>query len=231
MAVGLVVGAAAVTVGLLVAGRGSDGDGGGPGGPNGPQASREAAEAFLAAYERSRTGTYVAELVFTRTVPGRSGSLSYTQRLVQRPPDDRLLVGGGSAEGRRGGRVLRCATAPDGSASCTEGPPAGSYEEDVAGELGTLRDLVSGDRPVYEVAELGSDCFQLALAVAMPAPPYGERATFCFDEATGAVRRREVVRPEATDVVEATAIRREVTDADLEVGPEDLGSLPAAGSD
>jgi hypothetical protein len=175
---------------------------------------------FLAAYERSRTATFVVEQTFTRTAPdGRS--ISYGRRLVQRPPDDRLLVGGGNAEGRIDGRVVRCSTAPDGSSSCQQGPPAGPYDDEVAAELAELRRYVS---ELYYLAPGDPGCWVLDLVEAYPSPPYGEEATFCFDPATGAPTRLEVVRPEATDVTEAVEIRATVTGADLD--PGDLGDLP-----
>ena len=180
--------------------------------------------AFLAAYERSRTATYVVEQTFTRTAPdGRS--LTYERRLVQRPPDDRLLVGGGSAEGRLDGRVVRCTTSPDGTSGCTQGPPARPYDEDVVGEVAELRQLVEGGDPLYEVAD-GDDegCWTLTLVEAYPSPPYGEEAGFCFDVDTGAPVRLEVRRQEAVDLAVTVEVRRTVTDADLQ--PGDLGDLP-----
>ena len=176
---------------------------------------------FVAAYERSRTATFVVEQVFTRTAPdGRS--LTYERRLVQRPPDDRLLVGGGNAEGRIGGRVVRCSTSPDGAADCHQGPPAAPYDDEVAAEVDELRRLVS---QLYYLAPADPGCWTLTLVEEYPSPPYGEEATFCFDGATGAPTRLEIVRPEATDVTEAVEIRSTVSTADLD--PGDLGDLPA----
>jgi hypothetical protein len=185
----------------------------------------DARTAFLDAYERSRTSTFVVEQVFTRSVDG-SPVLTYEQRLVQRPPDDRLVVGGGSAEGRVGGRVLRCATSPAGQPRCFEGEAAGPYAEKVDAEVGALRELVSGDDPVYAVTEDDAGCFVLDLQVVLPSPPYGELARFCFDAVTGAPTRFEVHRPRAVDVVEATAVRGTVEDADLR--HDELGELPAS---
>ena len=175
---------------------------------------------FLGAYERSRSSTFVVEQVFTRTAPdGRS--IRYDRRLVQRPPDDRLVVGGGNAEGRLGGRVLRCSTTPQGSSECQQGPPASPYDEEVAAEVAELRRYVT---ELYFLAPGDPGCWVLVLVEEYPSPPYGEEATFCFDRATGAPTRVEIVRPEATDVTEAVEIRRVVTAGDLE--PGDLGDLP-----
>jgi hypothetical protein len=185
------------------------------------EAPRDPVAAFLEAYERSRTATFVVEQRFTRTVPGR-GELAYERRLVQRPPDDRLLVGGGSAEGRLDGRVVRCSTEPSGTSGCVEGPPAGSYQEEVAAEVAELEHLVGGANPPYRVEAGEPGCFALRLRLAILTPPYGDLAGFCFDGATGAPTRFEVHRSEAVDLVEALAIRAEVGAADLRIG--DLGS-------
>jgi hypothetical protein len=186
----------------------------------------DAADALVAAFERSRTATFVVEQTFTRTAPG-GASISYGRRLVQRPPEDRFLVGGGTGEGRLGGRVLRCATlvGRDGGGSCTRGPEAGPYAAEVAAEVAALRALLEGAPPPYEVEALEDPgCFGLTITAPVPSAPYGDEAVFCFDAATGAPTRVEVHRPEAVDVVEAVEIRAEVTDADLD--PGDLGDLP-----
>lgn len=192
-------------------------------GDDGGSTPSDAVDEFLDAYERSRTETFVVEQRFTRTTPGGQ-QLSFDRRLVQQPPDDRLVVGGGAAEGRLDGRVVRCSTAPDGTSRCDEGPPAGPYDEEVEAELAELQQLVVGESPVYVVERGEPGCYALRLRVVIPSPPYGELAGFCFDEATGAPTRVEVRREEATDVTEAVDIRTQVTEADLR--PGDLGDLP-----
>lgn len=190
---------------------------------SGPAPCADPVAEFLAAYERSRTSTFVVEQTFTRTAPdGRA--ITYGRRLAQRPPDDRLLVGGGNAEGRIDGRVVRCATQPDGTADCQEGPPAGPYADEVAGELADLAELVDGPQALYDLTAGPDGCWTLQLRVDYPSPPYGDEAGFCFDAATGAPLRLEVRRPEAVDVVETVELRAEVTAADLQ--PGDLGDLP-----
>lgn len=209
--------ASAVSVALLLLmARDDDGSGDTDGDP---------VAAFLAAYERSRTATFVVEQRFTRTTPD-GGELVREQRLVQRPPDDRMLIGGGNAEGRLGGRVVRCSTAPDGTSGCIEGPPARPYDEEVAAEVAALRQLVDGDRPVYEVVAGAPGCWSLHLRLAVLSPPYGETAGFCFDPETGAPSRLEIRKEEAIDVIDAIRIKAEVTAADLR--PEDLGELPGS---
>ncbi len=214
-----VVLAAALVTGALVAvlpDEDAEGDAG--------DTREEVAAGFVAAYDRSRTATFAADQTFTRTPPEGGEGLAYDRRLVQRPPDDRLLVGGGAAEGRVDGRVVRCSTGPDGTSRCDEGPLAPGWDDEVAAEVEDLRALVEGDRPVYEVRPGEPGCWSLHLRLDVPSPPYGTFAGFCFDAATGAPTRFEVRRPEATDLVVTTSIRTEVTASDLR--PGDLGDLP-----
>lgn len=170
---------------------------------------------FVAAYERSRTAELLVDAVFTRTFnDGRQ--LSYETRLVQRPPEDALVVGAGSVAGRLGGRIIRCnATGTDTPLDCIQGGDAPPYAEVVAREVGDLEVLLE---TVYEVAQDEQGCWILTLVAVLPAtPPYGGAARFCFDEASGALAHLEVRRPEAVEVTEAVSIRTEVTAADLRV--------------
>ena len=170
---------------------------------------------FVAAYERSRTAELVVEAAFTRTFnDGRE--LAYETLLVQRPPDDVLVVGAGSASGRLRGRIVRCnATAADAPAACIEAGEAPDYAEVVAQEVEALELLVA---EAYEVAQDDAGCWILTLVAPVATPPYGGAARFCFDEASGALTHLEVRRPEAVEVTEAISVRTEVTDADLRVG-------------
>jgi hypothetical protein len=182
---------------------------------------------FLAAYERSRTVEAVVESTFIRTFPdGRE--LSYTQRLVQRPPDDRLVIGAGSAAGRIDGRVVRCSADEEGGPpSCLQGAEATPYDEEVAGEVRAMASLVDRDTGVYELTDAGGGCFALELTAEVLSPPYGTSASFCFDATTGVLAAVEVVRDEATDRTEVDRIRTEVTDADLRA--TDIGEPVATG--
>lgn len=189
-----------------------------------PPTDPEAVTGFLAAYERSRTGTFVVEQRFTRTVADTGDSFTVDTRLVQRPPGDRLVMGLGSVSGRVDGRVVRCASEPSGTTRCTTGEPARPYDEEVAAELEALEPYVAAARPLYRVEQASADCFRLVLVLDLPTPPYGVEAMFCFDADTGAPTRLEVRRPESVDLTEAVSIRTEVTPADLRL--DDLGELP-----
>lgn len=203
---GPVLAAVAVTVGLVLALPDDDR-------PAAPVPADPAG--FVAAYERSRTAELLLESTFTRTFnDGRE--LAYETHLVQRPPDDVLVVGAGSASGRLSGRIVRCnAAATDAPAACVDGGPAPPYAEVVGQEVDAMEALVAD---AYEVDRDDAGCWVLTLVAALPTPPYGGAARFCFDDATGALARLEVRRPEGVEVTEVLSIRTDVTDADLRVG-------------
>jgi hypothetical protein len=185
-----------------------------------------AATAFLSTWRASRTGTFVVDSDFTRTLPDGNKLVS-TSRLVQRPPDDRLVVGMGSVAGRLGGKIVRCAAAPDGSSKCLTGADADVYASEVDGELAGLERYVRGDRPLYRVIQFDDPqgrCFRLDLAIDLPSPPYGDHALFCFDRGSLAPSLTVIERHEATDRTQATAIRTTVTDDDVRVNV-DPGAL------
>ena len=186
-----------------------------------PVAGQEAVDEFLAAYERSWMVEAVVVSETRRTMPdGRE--LAYEQRLVQRPPDDRLVIGAGSAVGRIDGRALRCSSATGPVPQCVNGEePTQDYEEYVDEQLAALADQVEPGVGMYEVTRTGDGCFRLELRLRTFTPPYGIESTFCFDEELGVLRDVEVVRPEATDRTTAIEVRTTVTEADLRAA--DLG--------
>ena len=98
-------------------------------------------------------------------------------------------------------------------------------------EVKGLEAYVTGDRPLYEVVDFGSGfgaagahCYRLDLAVALPAPPYGDHALFCFDSASAASVLTEITRPEAVDQTIAREIRTQVGPDDLRI-PDDRGAV------
>ncbi len=168
---------------------------------------------LLDAWTAKLSGTYTVELHVSRQQPG-GGSFDVDEVLVQRPPD-RLLSGLGTVNGRFEGRLVRCRTSTEGVESCAPTASARSYAADVAAELDTLRSYVEGPRPLYRTVGYGRGCFGLELALALPAPPYGQEALFCFDEVTGAPRLTVIRRDGLIERVEATRISTEVTFGDL----------------
>lgn len=192
-----------------------------------PVEGQPAVDGFLAAYERSLLVEAVVVSETRRTMAdGRE--LAYEQRLVQRPPDDRLVVGVGSASGRIDGRTVRCTSVAGSSVPrCVTGDAAAPYDEYVQDQLDAFARLLEPEVGAYEVATLGDGCFHLRLRLRVFTPPYGIESRFCFDEAVGVLRDVEVVRPEATDRTTALEVRTTVTAADLRVA--DIGDPLATG--
>lgn len=179
-----------------------------------------AAEAFIDAWERSRTATFVRTGTFERRSEVTGSSISSEDVLAQRPPQ-RLHRQLGGVSGRDDRRLLVCPSAPTGStaADCTLGEPSGpSYEEDVANEVTALHTLVAGEAPVYAVGA-GSEpgCFDLVQLRVEPRAPFGREARFCFDEATGApTNSRVAYEGGIVEVVVVTDLRAQVGDEDLD---------------
>lgn len=182
--------------------------------------SSDPAEAFAAAWERSRTATFVAEGTYERRSEVTGAELSSEDLLVQRPPD-RLHRQLGGVEGRRDDRLLLCPAPPAGDDAvqpCRLGPPGGqTYDDAVAEEVAGVRSLTMGPDALYAVDETADGCFELDLERPDPRAPFGIDAAFCFDPATGAPRSSRVVHEGGiVEVVVVTAIRTDVRDADLE---------------
>ena len=178
-----------------------------------------AARRFLDTWRESRNATFVVDSDFTRTLPGGQ-QLKDKTRIVQRPPGDRLTSGFGSASGRLGGHIYRCAPTSDATSTCLQSTLAPAYASEVDGEIATLAGYVQGDRPLYRVTafvDQPGPCFRLDLAIELPSPPYGRHALFCFDRQTLAPNLTVIERDEATDRTQATSIRGTVTDTDLQV--------------
>jgi hypothetical protein len=187
--------------------------------PAGSVRGPAAADAFLATWRQSRSATFVVDSAFTRTLPD-GNRLEQTVHVVQRPPGDRLTIGFGSIEGRLGGKIVRCASAPDGTSRCVTGADAVAYDSEVDAEVSGLERYLRGDRPLYTVIEFSDApgrCFRLDLALALPSPPYGNHALFCFDEATLAPSLTVIERDEATDRTQATAIRTVIAASELDL--------------
>lgn len=162
----------------------------------------DAATAFLEAWSRYRHATYTATMEFERRA-GTNQTLRATSTYTQQPPrrivrqSDSLLLTAGAAS-------VTCNTI-SGTTTCAPGP-ATDYDAEVDKELDIWRTAVLAQIPYYRVSTPDTGCFQLDLVVAIPDPPYGTVARFCFDAATGALLRRQIVRDGATDTEEATSV-------------------------
>jgi len=214
----LVAGALLVVVVLAavaVAVTAADGDApsGGGGGPTVPPVDDAAADAFVDAWRRSLTGTFVVVSAFERETRA-GGTFSSETVTAQRPPD-RVVTGAGSVDARIDGRLVACASDPDGVLRCRDGGPAPPYEALVEGRIGRIAELVQGEQPLYAVDAPGDGCFRLRLRASLPAPPYGLLARFCFDGRTGAPTSSEIRREDSVDRTTVTRLSEEVSEEDL----------------
>ncbi len=192
-----------------------------------------AVDAFVAAYTRNVDATFLVDGELTRTLDdGRTLTSAYL--IVQRPPDH-LQRSFGSTTGEVGGRSVNCSTPAGGTYTCGTAGTAEPWEAQRRRTLDALGAYVRGDDPVYEVTgEEG--CFVLVRRRTEPDASFGQRARLCFDDTVGALRRLEVHHDGgATDVMLATRITAEVTDADFDLDadptydpqvPADTGTVP-----
>lgn len=181
-------------------------------GPGDLDESPEAADAFVEAWERSRTSTYLSGSLLRRTI---SSSMTMELPIVvaQRPPD-RVVSTGGSVQSDVGGENTVCDEQLDGIVRCGSGGSADDHDERVEAEIETLRSYFDTDTPVYRVSQSGM-CFDLRLTAALQAPPYGQNARFCFDDVSGAPTLQRVERAEGTDEVTLVTVRTDVSDDDI----------------
>ena len=174
--------------------------------------SPEAAEAFVDAWERSRTATYLSGSWLRREL-STAATMELPVVVAQRPPD-RVVSTGGSVQSDVDGDNTVCDEQIDGLVQCSPGGSTADYDAQVASEVETLRSYFEGETPVYRVARSGS-CFDLRLTAAIQAPPYGQSARFCFDQVSGAPTLQRIERVEGTDEVTLVSVRTDVTDEDL----------------
>lgn len=178
----------------------------------------EAAERFLAAWSASLEGTYVTVGRFER-VRDDDRVLEGSMYLAQRPPD-RVEAAFGSLDAVLAGHRVACAEDDAQQVRCRTADAARGADADARSELDRLRGLVTEtDAEVvapYRVSDVGGGCFVLTLRFGLPAAPYGDRARFCFDSASGARVRSEVQREGGVvDRFTVDQLAVEVTDADL----------------
>ena len=180
-----------------------------------------AADAFLVAAVRGIDATYRLDGEFTRT-RSDGAELASGLLIVQRPPD-RLQRLAGSTTGVVAGRSVNCGVQIDGGRyDCAEGTEVAPWDQRREEQVEALRQYVLGDEPVYAVVDEGNGCFELLQRRFDVEATYGPRAEICFDPATGAQRRLEVVREGGSiDVLEGTVISGQVDDGDFDLSADD----------
>lgn len=205
------------------------GDGGG-GDPSKPHGSRptvsssipepELRARLLAAYERSRRATWLVSFDFRRRLVN-GGRLDLEVVELNRPPDH-LVAGLGGLSGSVAGRRVVCDQV-EGRELCAPEGPAISFEDELAGLISELSDVLQPPAKWYaveagggrEIAGEQARCYVLRRIVAVPSPPYGERAEYCY-AADGVPLLTRIERREGTDERVATEVSRQVTQGDVD---------------
>jgi hypothetical protein len=179
-----------------------------------PPEHRVNAVKFLEAWQRFRTGTFVVNLRFERTVTGKDVPLVSDGILVQQPPR-RVLRAFGNESSVAGVDAQTCELGTEETSLCAPSHQTEPYDVQVARELSIFSNYFSGETPLYRVEAANANCFRLHLYRAMPLPPYGDAAQFCFDSATGAMTLFETTSSDGADRTIAQHIRPVVTEADF----------------
>jgi hypothetical protein len=112
---------------------------------------------------------------------------------------------------------VNCSTPPGGAYTCATSGDAVPWEQQRATTLAAIDSYVRGDDPVYSVHTDDEGCFVLVRRRTELDATYGRGARLCFDPRTHALRRLEVQREGATDVLLAVRIDDQVTGADFDL--------------
>ncbi|MCC5953877.1 MAG: hypothetical protein JJU45_17420 [Acidimicrobiia bacterium] len=175
----------------------------------------DAEEAFIEAWQRHRSGTFVVESDWRRTIVATGATLESASKLVQEPPN-RIVRQFGAVRGRLDGRPVRCSTGPGGRYECFDStrrvPP---YADDVAGEIEELQTMFTAGARTHRVHQRHDGCFVLTHVAGRADPPYGREGVLCFDDETGALTsvRRDYGR--IVEESQALTVRPSVTQADF----------------
>lgn len=175
---------------------------------------------FVSAWRRWRELDVVVRSAFARERP--DGERLESDMVVVQLGGDRVVSRLGGAEGYVDGDRVRCVPESDGSTRCDRTPSDRSAAERLAAELETWAEYLSGVPPYYRILRTDDGCFELVLTRALPAADFGNVATFCFDEASGALARTHIVY--ANGLIETT----EAALIDLDVDPGLLAELQQA---
>ncbi|GAC1355170.1 MAG: hypothetical protein NVSMB4_16440 [Acidimicrobiales bacterium] len=184
-------------------------------------ANPKAAADFLIAWQAHLLASWSVNQVEERTTTS-GGTLRFTLHEAQRPPD-RVRLGGGATEARRGFTLVACAVPPRGDHPvCRQAPTRRTWREDVERDMSALRALVEGPGAVYGVRSPSSGCWDLILRRPEETVPVvlGRGSQYCLDPATGAVLSSRVQRIGAVDRVTTVARHAPATDADLALPPD-----------
>jgi hypothetical protein len=177
--------------------------------------SEEAAREFVEDWRRMREGTWTIDSTYVRVAEDGRTSRSEIHE-AQRPPD-RIRTISGTTSIERPGKLIVCAPdTGDAKGSCRTQETSETYEQGVAEEVGGVEQLVTGPASTYGVSKTSRHCYALQAVTTGGISNWGERAAFCFDDETGALKSTEVVRGGVTDSITATSISGDVKDSEFD---------------
>ena len=171
-------------------------------------------ELFLAAYERSLTGTYIVSGTQTVSLDGVQIGVS-TFKHVRR--GDQSLEQEGAAVLMVDGAVQRVCDQPilATETTCQADQPAPTTAQRVDLFRRNLEPQGAQARADYEVYAGKPGCWQTIGTRPMPNSPWGQTTLWCFDQATGALVLRETTTGTEQIRLEATTIVAAVRDGDF----------------
>jgi hypothetical protein len=177
--------------------------------------SEEAAQEFVDDWRRMREGTWTTDATYVRvSADGRSSRSEIHE--AQRPPD-RIRTVSGSTSIERPGKIIVCA--PDtgeAKGDCRTQETTRTYQDGVNEEVSGVEELVLGPASTYGVSKSSRHCYALQAVSSSAVSSWGERAAFCFDDKTGALKSTEVVRGGVTDSITVTSVRSDVQDSEFD---------------
>ncbi len=184
---------------------------------------------FVNAMSRMRGGTWKATGVFVRD--SGDGSVLTFPMSEARQGDDRRYVVGNTIYVQHGENDWQCTTrAPDGltdgrldRSSTPVCRLTGEVPESRAQWVSRIHAFVVGPTRNYDVAYDANRCFVLMHRYGMASKTWGLRATFCFDDATGAPRLQSFYRNGVLDTVRADNVSEHVSNEDI-AAPRDAVS-------
>jgi hypothetical protein len=177
----------------------------------------DAGDAFVQAWSKSRSGSFVVDSSWQRQLDDGS-TLDAAELLVQ-APGRRIVRQFGGITGEIDGRSIDCYTAPGSGFQCIPGQPTlQSFDEEVAAEAGDVRDAIRAPGgPRYRVRTDDHGCYELTQTRAYPDPTFGRNATLCFDEDSGALRSSERHFDDVVERIRAVSIRTQIQPSDFDL--------------
>jgi hypothetical protein len=168
-------------------------------------------EEFNADWDRFRRGSFWIESSVERERISDGETLNSSQIYAQLPPH-RVISGLGATTGMFDQKLVNCAGDQIETASpCVTGESSRAYGDVVIEEAAARETYFESGSPAYLLRRDDAGCYGLLLARRIATPPYGQAATFCFDEETGALIRNVIDRETTIETTTAIEVRTDVS--------------------